>query len=182
MATVAKTLTGTYELDRTHSTVQFAVKHVGVSTFRASFADVDARLTVEDDAIALEGRVGVESVSIVEPAEFREHVVRGADFFDADTFPVITFRSTSVELGDDGAVTLGGELTIRETSQTVTVRGTYEPPREDPFGNVRTGLDLRATIDRRNWAMDWQAPLPGGGDALGWDVEITAQLELIKSA
>ena len=69
--------TGTYELDRAHSTVQFAVKHVGVSTFRASFADVDARLTVEDGAIALEGRVGVESVSIVEPAEFREHVVRG---------------------------------------------------------------------------------------------------------
>ena len=68
MATVAKKLIGTYELDRAHSTVQFAVKHVGVSTFRASFADVDARLTVEDDAIALEGRVGVESVSIAEPA------------------------------------------------------------------------------------------------------------------
>jgi polyisoprenoid-binding protein YceI len=182
MATVAKTLIGTYELDRTHSTVQFAVKHVGVSTFRASFSDVDARITVDNDGIALEGRVGAESVSIVEPAEFREHVVRGADFFDADTFPVITFRSTSVELGDDGAVTLAGELTIRETSQTVTARGTYEPPREDPFGNVRTGLDLRATIDRRSWAMDWQAPLPGGGDALGWDVEITAQLELVKAA
>lgn len=182
MATVAKTLIGTYELDRAHSTVQFAVKHVGVSTFRASFADVDARLIVDDDAIALEGRVGVESVSIVEPAEFREHVVRGADFFDGDTFPVITFRSTSVELGDDGAVTLSGELTIREASRTVTARGTYEPPREDPFGNVRTGLDLRATIDRRSWEMDWQTPLPGGGDALGWDVEITAQLELIKAA
>jgi polyisoprenoid-binding protein YceI len=182
MATVAKTLIGTYELDRTHSTVQFAVKHVGVSTFRASFSDVDARLTVENDGIALEGCVGVESVSIVEPAEFREHVVRGADFFDADTFPVIRFRSTSVELGDDGAVTLAGELTIRETSQTVTARGTYEPPREDPFGNVRTGLDLRATVDRRSWSMDWQAPLPDGGDALGWDVEITAQLELIKAA
>lgn len=182
MATAAKTLIGTYELDRAHSTVQFAVKHVGVSTFRASFADVDARLTVEDDAIALEGRVGVESVSIVEPAEFREHVVRGADFFDADTFPEITFRSTSVELGDGGAATVTGRLRIRDASQVVTARGTYEPPREDPFGNVRAGLDLRVAIDRRGWQMDWQTPLPDGSDALGWDVEITAQLELIKAS
>jgi polyisoprenoid-binding protein YceI len=182
MATVAKTLIGTYELDRAHSTVQFAVKHVGVSTFRASFADVDARLTVEDDAIALEGRVGVESVSIVEPAEFREHVVHGADFFDADTFPEITFRSTSVELGDGGAATVAGRLTIRGASQSVTAHGTYEPPREDPFGNVRAGLDLRVTIDRRGWQMDWQTPLPDGSDAVGWEVEITAQLELIRTS
>ncbi|MGH3139523.1 MAG: YceI family protein [Gaiellales bacterium] len=182
MATTAKTLMGTYELDRAHSTVHFAINHVGVSTFRASFADVDARLTVEDDAIALVGRVNAESVSIVEPAEFREHVVRGDDFFDADAFPEITFRSTSVELDDDGAATVAGDLTIRGTSRPVTAHGTYQPPREDPFGNVRTGLDLRVTIDRRGWQMDWQTPLPDGGDALGWDVEITAQLELVRAS
>ena len=181
MATAAHALVGTYELDRPHSTVQFAIRHVGVSTFRASFPNVDARLAVRDDGVELEGRILVESVSIVEPPEFREHVVRGADFFDADTFPLITFRSTSVELGDDESITVAGELRIRDASRPVTANGTYEPPREDPFGNVRAGLDLRATVDRRSWSMDWQTPLPDGSDALGWDVEITAQLELVEA-
>lgn len=69
MATAAHALVGTYELDRPHSTVQFAIRHVGVSTFRASFPNVDARLAVRDDGVELEGRILVESVSIVEPAE-----------------------------------------------------------------------------------------------------------------
>jgi polyisoprenoid-binding protein YceI len=181
MATAVQPIAGVYELDRAHSTVQFGITHVGVSTFRASFADVDARLVVEDGAMTLNGAVRVESISIVEPAEFREHVVRGADFFDADAYPEITFRSTEVELGAGGAVTVSGDLTIRGRSQPVSAQGTYEPPREDPFGGVRTGLALRAAIDRRNWDMTWQAPLPDGSDAVGWGVEITAQLELIKA-
>lgn len=180
MATATQPFTGVYELDRNHSTVQFAVRHVQVSKFRASFADIDARLVAQDDAIALEGRAVVESISIVEPPEFRDHVVRGVDFFDADAHPAITFRSTSVELGDDGAATVSGELTIRGVSRSVTAHGTYRRPREDPFGAYRAGLELAATIDRRGWEMSWQLPLPDGSDALGWDVEITVQLELVK--
>ncbi|HSC90199.1 MAG TPA: YceI family protein [Gaiellaceae bacterium] len=180
MATAAPPFTGVYELDRHHSTVQFAVRHVQVSTFRASFADVDALLTVGEDTIALEGRALVESVSIAEPPEFRDHVVRSEDFFDADEHPLITFRSTSVELGDDGAATVSGELALRGVSRPVTAVGTYQPPREDPFGTYRAGLELRATVDRRSWEMSWQIPLPDGSDALGWDVEITAQLELTR--
>jgi polyisoprenoid-binding protein YceI len=179
MAIAFRSFTGEYELDRTHSTFQFAVRHVNVSTFRASFGDVDARLVVEDDAIVLEARARVESVSIVEPAEFRDHVVHGADFFAADAHPDITFRSTSVELGDDRAAAVSGELTIRGRSRSVTAHGRYQPPTEDPFGMYRAGLDLHATVDRRSWGMNWQMPLPDGGDALGWDVEITVQLELI---
>lgn len=180
MATAVQPFTGVYELDRPHSTVQFAVRHVQVSTFRASFADVSARLAVEDGAITLEGRVLAESISILEPPEFRDHVVRGSDFFDADAHPLVTFRSTGVELRDDGTAIVSGELTIRGVSRPVTASGTYQAPREDPFGTCRAGLDLRATLDRRSWGMDWQLPLPDGGDALGWDVEVTVQLELTR--
>src|SRR6478672_10336522 len=108
MATAVQTADGVYELDKTHSTVQFAVRHVGVSTFRASFGDIEARLVIENGSPALEARVPVESVSIVEPLEFREHVVRGADFFAADTHPHLTFRSTNIELTDDGTATVSG--------------------------------------------------------------------------
>src|SRR6266511_2558097 len=149
MATTVQPLAGTYELDPHHSTVQFAVRHQQMSTFRASFTDIEARLTLDGGTITLEGEARVESVTIAEPLEFREHVVRGADFLDADAHPI-------------------------------TARGTYHPPREDPFGSQRAGLELRANVDRRTWDMNWQLPLPDGSDALGWDVEITAQLELIK--
>jgi len=180
MATAVQPFAGTYELDRAHSTVQFGVRHQQISTFRASFGDVDARLTADDNTIALEGQARVETVSITEPTEFRDHVVRGGDFFDADTHPLITFHSTRIELDDDGTATVSGELTIRGATRTITAHGTYQPTREDPFGAHRAGLELRATVDRRSWEMNWHMPLPDGSDALGWDVEITAQLELIK--
>lgn len=181
MATTTQLFTGVYELDRTHSTVQFGVRHVGVSTFRASFAEIDARLAIADGAASLEGRALVESISIVEP-DFREHVVRGADFFAADEHPSLTFHSTSVTLRDDGTATVSGELAIRGLSRPVTAHGRYRPPLEDPFGSHRVGLELSTTVDRRSWDLSWQMPLPGGGDALGWEVELTIHLELVGGA
>ena len=181
MAIAARSFAGTYELDRVHSTVQFAVRHVGVSTFRATFGDLDARLVIDDAGISLEGSVRVESVSIGTPQEFRDHIVRGDDFFDVDAYPEIVFRSTSVELTDDGGATVAGDLELRGVSHPVTTHGTYQPPVEDPFGTRRVGLELGTTIDRRSFGMDWQMPLPDGGDALGWDVEVTAHLELTQA-
>ena len=181
MATAMQTTDGIYELDKTHSTVQFAIRHVGVSTFRASFGDIDARLVIENGRAELQASAVVESVSIVDPLEFREHVVRGDDFFAADAHPRLTFRSTSIELADDGTATVSGNLVVRSVSGSVSATGTFFPPTEDPFGGIRVGLELEATIDRRTWGMDWQMPLPNGGDALGWEVEITAHLELTRT-
>jgi polyisoprenoid-binding protein YceI len=168
MATTTPVLDGTYELDRTHSTVQFAIRHVGVSTFRGSFADLEASAVVE-------------WISIGEPPEFRDHVVRGSDFFAADAHPRIRFDSTRIELAENGTATIDGVLDIRGIKRPVTAAGTFAPPTKDPFGNTRLGFALEAGVDRRSWGMDWHMPLPAGGDALGWDVEITAHLELTKS-
>jgi polyisoprenoid-binding protein YceI len=107
-------------------------------------------------------------------------VVAGADFFDAGAHPLITFRSTDVELRVDGAATVSGELTIRGASSQVRASGVYQQPRQDPSGAYRLGLELRTTVDRRIWGMNWQLPLPDGTDAVGWEVEITAQLELVR--
>jgi polyisoprenoid-binding protein YceI len=180
MATAVQTQDGIYELDKAHSTVQFAVRHVGVSSFRGSFGDIDARLVIEDCAAELQASAVVESVSIVDPPEFREHVVRGDDFFAADAHPVLTFHSSSVEIDDDGSATVSGDLVVRGVSSSVNATGMFSPPTEDPFGRIRVGLELEATIDRRGWGMNWQLPLPNGGDALGWAVAITAHLELTR--
>lgn len=180
MATAVESYVGTFELDPVHSTVQFAVRHQGIATFRATFADVEARLTARTDGIDLEGRARVESVSIGEPPEFRNHVVHSADFFDADTHPFVTFRSSRVELADDGAAVVSGELAIRGISRRVTISGVHQQPRQDPFGAVRAGIELGTTIDRRDWGMSWQIPMPDGTDAVGWDVDISALLEFVK--
>lgn len=170
----------TYDLDRTHSTVQFSVRHVGVSTFRGSFGDVDAQLTRDDDALQLRAQAVVSSISITDP-DFRAHVVDGDDFFAAELYPLITFRSTEIVLDGDGAEIVG-ELMIRGSSHAIRAHGTFTPPREDPFGTTRLGLELAAMIDRRHFGLAWQMPLPDGGDALGWDVAVTAQLEFTRQA
>jgi polyisoprenoid-binding protein YceI len=180
MATAVQTADGIYDLDKAHSTVQFAIRHVGVSSFRASFGDVEARLRIDDGAVELQASALVESISIVDPPEFREHVVHGDDFFAAGVHPVLTFSSTSIDIADDGTLNVSGDLVVRGVSTPVDATGTFSPPTEDPFGRVRVGLELEATIDRRSWGMDWQLPLPGGGDALGWEVAITGHLELTR--
>jgi polyisoprenoid-binding protein YceI len=181
MATAVQQYVGTYEIDPSHSSVQFAVGHQGIATFRATFSDVEGRLTVDGDDLALEGSVRVESVSIGEPPEFREHVVRSTDFFDADTHPLITFRSTDVAFGEAGTAVVSGELEIRGISRHVSASGVHRSPRQDPFGSTRAGIELRTTVDRRRWGMNWQLPMPDGSHAVGWNVDITVVLELIKN-
>jgi polyisoprenoid-binding protein YceI len=153
---------------------------MNVSTFRAWFGDVDARLIADASERRLEGAARAESISIVDPPAFREHVVRGADFFDADHHPEILFRSERVDLAENGTATVAGELTIKGLSRPITATGTYQRPVEDPYGSLRAALELRAVLDRRDWGMSWQQPLPDGTDAVGWDVELTVQLELVK--
>jgi polyisoprenoid-binding protein YceI len=182
MATATQDLTGTYVADPTHSSFTFAVKHMKVATFRAGFSEVEARLSGSDAGLSLEGKARVESISISNPPEFREHVINGADFFDAGNHPEIAFRSNEIDLAADGTARVEGELEIKGIAKPVTAAGTHQEPIEDPYGLRRTALELTATLDRREWGMDWQMPLPKGGDVLGYDVELTVHLELIEEA
>jgi polyisoprenoid-binding protein YceI len=182
MSVSTQPFTGTFVADPAHSSFGFSVKHMKVASFSARFDGVDARFVADERGIRLEGAVRVESVSIKNPPEFREHVVYGSDFFDTRNHPEITFRSSRVELGEDGSVRVEGELSIKGITKLVTATGTYQPLVEDPFGSVRTALELAATVDRRDWNMDWQMPLPGGGNVLGYDVRLSAHIELIKES
>jgi polyisoprenoid-binding protein YceI len=180
MITATQDFTGTFTADPHHSSFLFAVQHMKVSTFRASFGDVEALLEVGESGISLEGRARVASVSITDPPEMREHVVSGEDFFDAANHPEIVFRSTRVELTDDGGVAVDGELEIKGIARPVSATGTFRAPLEDPFGTTRAAIELSTVVDRRDWGMTWQLPLPDGGDAVGYEVELSAQLELVK--
>lgn len=180
MTTTTQPFRGTYTADPDHSTFQAGVRHMGVSRFRPSFEDVEARLIADDSGLRLEGAARVESISIKNPPEFREHVVNGADFFDATNHPELRFRSQRIDLHDDGTLELEGELEIKNISRALKATGTYVAPTPDPYGAVRTAIELTARVDRREFGLNWQAPLPKGGDVLAWDVDISVHLELVQ--
>jgi polyisoprenoid-binding protein YceI len=180
MTVAAEPISGTFHADPTHSSFHFAVQHMKVSSFRASFGDVDARLEASEAGVSLEGRTRVASVSITDPPEFREHVVNGDDFLDGSNHREIVFRSTRVDLAEDGSVNVDGELEIKGIAQPVAATGTYQPPVEDAFGATRAAIELSTVVDRRDWGMNWQMPLPDGGEALAYEVELTVHLELVR--
>ncbi len=180
MTVLTQSLAGTFVADTAHSSFQFAITHMGVGSFRASFDDVTATVVADESGVRLEGRVAVQSISIRNPPEFREHVLNGADFLDGANHPEVVFASDDVVLAEDGTFSGRGELTIKGITKPMVATGTYTGLVEDPYGSQRTAIELTAIVDRREWAMDWQAALPGGGDALGYEVTLSAHIELVR--
>jgi polyisoprenoid-binding protein YceI len=174
-------LQGTFDSDPVHSTFSFSVRHMGVSTFTAYFGDVAAQLTAAEGRLRLDGVAQARSISITTPPAFRERVVNGEDFLDAKSHPEIIFRSDDVRLSSDGAATIHGQLTLRGTTRPIVAAGTLVAPVEDGVGSVRAGLDVTAKIDRRDWGMDFQAPMPDGTAALANGVLLRAQVEFIRA-
>ena len=168
---------GTYRAQPVPSTFAFAVRHSGVFWYRGSLSDVTATLRGHGDALALEGSARVDSISVVEPAAMRASVL-GPEFFDAEHHPEISFRSTALRLADDGRAEVDGELTIKGITRPISGVGRYAAPRMSSFGEI-AGLQLRTSFDRREFGFDWQMELPGGGNAVGWDVEVDIDLLLI---
>jgi polyisoprenoid-binding protein YceI len=169
----------TWTADPVHSTAGFAVKHMVVSTFRGRFEDFEATLTAaEDGTLHLDGRVRAGSI-VVKDENLAAHL-RSAEFFDSERFPEITFTSTLVR-ADAGELVVEGELTIKGHTRPLRARGTLTEPLETLGGTVKAGLELEATVDRREYGLDWNAPLPKGGFALDNDVRLQVNLELLEA-
>ena len=171
--------TGSYGVDPVHSSINFAVLHNGVSTFRSGFRSYDAKLS-RDGEPRLEGSVEVASVDIDE--EMLKGHLLSPEFFDAERYPQLKFRSTAFEVADDGALTVRGELEIHGQTREVQASGRFADLGADLAGSARVGLSLAASVDRRSFGLDWQAELPSGGEVLDYEVEIAIELELVKES
>jgi polyisoprenoid-binding protein YceI len=176
MTTATTGLAGTYNADPVHSSFGFSVRYQGVSLFRGTLDEVSA--TLADGK--LEGAAKVESISIRTPEQFRAHVL-SEEFFDAANHPEVTFTSTDVDLREDGTAVVDGELTIKAITRPVTATGTWTAPAADAFGNIRGHLNLEATVDRTQFEMNWNAPLPSGGKALANEVTLTVDVSLVEA-
>jgi len=169
---------GTYAVDPVHSTINFAVLHNGVSTFRSGFRGYEAKLAGGEEP-RLEGTVEVASVDIDE--EMLKGHLLSPDFFDAERYPQLRFRSTAFEV-EDGALSLRGELEIHGQTHEVEASGRFADLGADLAGSARVGFSLATSVDRRSFGLDWQAELPSGGEVLDYSVEIAVDLELVKEA
>lgn len=169
--------TGTWSVDPVHSQVGFTVDyHVG--SFRGSFAPVSATLAVGGDGTPrLEGSVPVSGVK-VQDENLAAHL-HSPEFFDVERAPEIGFRSTDVSL-EGRQIEVTGELSIKGTTLPVRARGTVSEPKEY-MGRPYLGISLTATVDRTDYGLNWNNPLPSGEPALANDVTISAELFFTKA-
>ena len=164
----------TWAADPVHSNVAFEVEYAGVSTFRGSFRDFDA--TLEGSTLA--GSARVASVD-VKDEQLSGHL-QSPDFFDAERHPEISFRAERLSL-DNGILTGAGELTIKGVTKPVELKGRLaSAPSVDPFGRERLGLTLETAIDRNAFGVAWNAPNQSGGNYLGDEVTLKADLTFVR--
>jgi len=168
---------GLWKSDPVHSNVGFAVRHMAVATFSGSFTDFDATLSNQDGEPRLYGAVRVQSVD-VRDENLNAHLL-SPEFFDAERAPEITFTSDAIH-ADRGELVVEGRLTIKGATKDVVARGTIVGPELHPAGGERIGIELEARVDRIEFGLNWNAPMPRGGVAVENEVTLTAHLELAK--
>jgi len=179
VATEQQIPTGTWQLDKIHSSASFAVKHMVVATFRGRFEDFDATLEVGEDGSAdLVGTVNPDSIQ-VKDENLAAHL-KSPDFFDVENYPELRYEARNVRIEGDELV-VDGELAIKGNTHSVEGRGALVGPHEDIAGNTKLGINLEAVIDRTKFGLNWNAELPKGGYALSNDVTLIVELELFRA-
>ena len=182
-ATDLNTLTGTYTLDASHSTLGFVARHAMVTKVRGAFTDFEGTATLDGaNPAASSAKITINAKSIDTRNEQRDDHLRSNDFFSMDEFPEITFVSTSVKQSDDDTFDLTGDLTVKGVTQSVTVPFSYQGLAQDPFGNTRVGFEGSTTINRKDYGVNFNAPLETGGVLVSDKITLEFDISAIKSA
>lgn len=183
MTTQEKTATSTWTVDKTHSNVDFQVKHLMISTVRGHFRDFEATLVL-DEQNPVNSRVtaAVDVASIDTNQPDRDAHLRSDDFFNAEAFPKLTFESRNVETSDGRAFRVTGDLTIRDVTREVTLDGELEGRIQDPWGNERVAFSAKTEISRKDFNVRWNQVLETGGVAVSDAVKIRLYIEAVKQA
>lgn len=171
---------GAYEIDSVHSSLGFAVKHLGVSTTRGSFNNSAGSIKFDkDDYSSFSVEVTIEVDSINTHNEARDKHLKSPDFFDAATYPTITFKSNRLEKRGEGAVIVG-DLTIRDVTKELTIPVTLSGPVQSPMGGEVIGIAAVITINRQDYGVSWSKNLDSGGLVVADNVDLIIELEAVK--
>jgi polyisoprenoid-binding protein YceI len=171
-----------WQVDPAHSSAQFSVRHMAISTVRGAFSKVSGTVVLDDKDISkstVDVTIDANSVDTREPN--RDNDLRSDKFFDVAHFPTMTFKSTKVEQLAPGKLKVTGDLTIRGTTKEVVldVEGPTAPVK-DPWGNVRAAASASSRINRQDFGVKWNAALDNGGVVVGDEVSIVIDVELVK--
>ncbi len=182
MSTFPAELTGTWDIDPVHSTVGFTAKHAMVATTRGHFTVFTGGATM--DAASPENSslwVDIDADSVNTGNEQRDGHLRSADFFNVETHPHISFKSTSVKVDGDDVVT-GGDLTVAGVTHPVEVRWEFGGVSKDPYGNQRAGFDGTTTLNRKDWGLVWNAAIETGGFLVSDKIKLVLEIAAVKRA
>jgi polyisoprenoid-binding protein YceI len=176
--------TVTWNLDPAHSRAEFKVKHMMISNVKGGFSGLSGTLVENTDNPSLSSVDASINISTVSTAdEQRDTHLKSADFFHAEQFPTMTFKSTKVEKKGDEEYAVTGDLTLHGVTKSVTfaVEGPSQPGK-DPWGNTRIGLSATTKINRKDFGLTWNAALETGGILVGEDVQISLDVQFIRAA
>ncbi len=180
--TLVQSKTTTWQIDPAHSQLEFAVRHLMISTVRGRFSDVEGTLTVPDGDFSraqLDASIGVASIDTREAQ--RDGHLKSADFFDVDQFPTMTFKSRRIERSprDENKYTVVGDLTLHGVTREIALDATLEGQNKDPWGNSRVGFSATGKINRKDFGLAWNQLLDTGGVAVGNEVKIAIDAEVV---
>jgi len=176
-------LTGSYDIDAGHSRIGFATKHAMVTTVRGQFTSYTAEVTLDEETPANSRiRVEIDTDSVDTRNADRDAHLKSPDFFDVENFSKIVFESTKVEKTDDDVYTVIGNLTVKDKTQPVSVEFELTGTADDPWGNFRAGFEGKATVNRRDFGLEWNLALDKGGVLVGEKVKLEFDIAAVKKA
>jgi polyisoprenoid-binding protein YceI len=172
---------GAYTVDPGHSAVTFSARHLMVTKVRGRFAVSGGTITIGEnpEESVVEATIDVGSVESGDLK--RDGHLRSDDFFAVDRYPTITFRSTSVRDLGEGTFELAGDLTVRDVTRPVVLRGEYLGQADSPFGDTRIGFTAETTVNRKDWGLEWNVALESGGFLVGEKVNLTIDVEAVRT-
>ena len=175
-------MTSTWNLDATHSTVGFSIRHMVFSKVRGRFLKLTGAIQLDDDLAKSWVEVTIDAASIDTGTAQRDTHLRSADFFDAERFPELRFRSTRVDdLGGD-RLRVTGDLTIRDVARAVVLDVEPAGRGMDPWGNERIGFVAKTSLDRKDFGLKWNQVLEAGGVLVGDRVDLELDIQAVNTA
>jgi len=170
---------GTYRLDPTHTEIGFVARHM-LTKVRGRFTEFEGTIEVAERPENSSVNVEVKTASVQTNAEQRDEHLRGADFFESEEYPVMTFRSTGVRPTGDSSFELDGELTIRDVTRPITLEGEFHGWGEDPFENTKIFAEAKATVVREDWDLTWNVAVETGGFLVSKKIDIVIDVEAAR--
>ena len=175
--------TNHWNIDAAHTGIHFSVRHMVVSKVRGRFAKYTGAVNLDDDDLTRSTvEVTIDAASIDTGVADRDKHLRSPDFFDVERFPELRFQSKRVEKLADARYRVIGDLTIRDVTREVALDVEYGGQAKDPWGNERAGFVARASIDRKDFGLQWNQVLETGGVLVGDRVEIELDVQAVKAA